>query len=358
MKPGHWQRVKQVYQSALDHEPGRRQSFLREACAGDESLRKEVDSLLNCQPEAEAFMQSPAMELAARALARDQAETPEPNFVGRTLSRYGVLEKIGEGGMGVIYRAHDERLDRDVAIKVLRAGILDNGAARKRFRKEALALSRLNHPAIETVHDFDTQDGVDFLVMEYIPGPTLSDMLGKGPLPDEEILRLGLQLALGLEAAHGQRVIHRDLKPGNLRITPDGRLKLLDFGLAKLLRSEAEQGMGPSSTGVGVIAGTLPHMSPEQLEGKPVDYRTDIYAAGTVLYEMAAGRPPFGDAHGARMIECILHQAPVPPRVINPRLSCGIETVIMKCLEKDLVRRYQSAAALGTDLRRIQLFRE
>ena len=155
---------------------------------------------------------------------------------GHTLSHFRILAKIGEGGMGVVYRAHDERLDRDVAVKVLPAGMLADENARKRFRKEALALSKLNHPNIETVHDFDTQEGVDFLVMEYIPGVTLNEKLAAGALPEKEIAKLGVQLAEGLTAAHDEGVIHRDLKPGNLRVTSDGRLKILDFGLAKLLR--------------------------------------------------------------------------------------------------------------------------
>jgi serine/threonine protein kinase len=353
MKPECWQRITQVFQAALECESGRREAFLKEACAGDESLRKEVDSLLACQAEAEGFIESPALEVAAKALAQDEVEKAGIALIGHTLSHYKILDKIGEGGMGVVYRAHDERLDRDVAIKVLQIGTLADAAARKRFRKEALALSKLNHPAIETVHDFDTQDGVDFLVIEYIPGTTLSDKVAEGPLPEKEILRLGVQLAEGLEAAHGQRIVHRDLKPANLRITPDGRLKLLDFGLAKLLRPPIEQGAGQSSTGVGVLMGTLPHMSPEQLEGKPVDCRTDIYAAGTVLYEMAVGHTPFGEAWGGRLADCILHQAPVPPGALNHRISAGLENIILKCLEKDPHRRYRSAKELGAELRRI-----
>jgi len=157
-------------------------------------------------------------------------------MVGKTLSHYRILEKIGAGGMGEVYRARDEHLGRDVAVKVLPTGTLTGEHDRKRFRKEALALSKLNHPNIETVHDFDTQEGVDFLVMEHIPGVTLNDKLAAGPLLEKEVLRLGVQLAEGLAAAHERGVVHRDLKPGNLRITPDGRLKILDFGLAKLIQ--------------------------------------------------------------------------------------------------------------------------
>ncbi len=160
-------------------------------------------------------------------------------MIGKRLSHYRMVEKIGAGGTGVVYRAHDESLDRDVALKVLPAGFLADEPARKRFKKEALALAKLNHPNIEAVYEFSTQDGTDFLVMEYIPGVTLSDKLASGPLPEKEILRLGAQLTEGLSAAHEQNIIHRDLKPGNLRITPDGRLKILDFGLAKMAPQRA-----------------------------------------------------------------------------------------------------------------------
>ncbi len=181
-------------------------------------------------------------------------------MIGKTLSHYCIVEKIGAGGMGEVYRARDERLERDVALKVLPTGTLADETTRKRFRKEALALSKLNHPNIATVFDFDTQDGTDFLVMELVEGVTLSDKLAAGPLREKEITRLGAQMAEGLAAAHERRVVHRDLKPANLRVTPDGRLKILDFGLAKLVRPDVASATSPteSFTETQGVAGTLP----------------------------------------------------------------------------------------------------
>ena len=226
-------------------------------------------------------------------------------MIGHTLSHYQVLEQIGVGGMGVVYRAHDDRLDRDVALKVLPPGTLSDETARKRFRKEALALSRLNHPNIETVHDFDTQEGVDFLVIEYIGGLTLDKKLAEGPLPEKEISRLGVQLAEGLAAAHQQGLVHCDLKPNNLLITEDGRLKILDFGLAKLLHPASDATVTSlSETQSG--AGTLPYMSPEQLRIEKIDTRSDIWAVGTVLYEMATGRRAFQEKVAAKLTDAIL----------------------------------------------------
>ena len=179
-------------------------------------------------------------------------------MIGQTLGHYRIVEKIGEGGMGVVYRAHDERLDRDVAVKVLPEGTLADGGTRKRFRKEALALSKLNHPNVATVHDFDTQGGVDFLAMEHIAGETLQDKLESGPLPEKEIARLGTALVDGLAAAHAQGLVHRDLKPGNVRITPDGLLKILDFGLARAIGPVGESALTQTAGELQGVAGTLP----------------------------------------------------------------------------------------------------
>ncbi|MGH9509861.1 MAG: protein kinase domain-containing protein [Terriglobales bacterium] len=274
-------------------------------------------------------------------------------MIGQEFGHYRVLEQIGAGGMGLVYRAHDERLDRDVALKVLPAGTLADEAARKRFRKEALTLSKLNHPNIETVHDFDTHDGVDFLVMELIPGISLDQKLLAGPLPEKEVLQLGQQLAEGLAAAHAEAIIHRDLKPGNLRLTPDGRLKILDFGLAKLFREVAATDVTASFTESQAVTGTLPYMAPEQLRGERTDARSDIWAAGAVIYEMATGRRPFPQQSGPMLTEAILHQDPQLPSEMQPSVSASLEAVIVKALDKDAEHRYQSAKELRVDLERL-----
>jgi eukaryotic-like serine/threonine-protein kinase len=272
---------------------------------------------------------------------------------GVTLGHYQVLEKIGAGGMGEVYRARDEHLDRDVAIKILPPGVLADELSRKRFHKEAIALSKLNHPNIATIYDFDTQQGVDFLVMEYIAGSALSDQLAKGPLPESDILRVGLQLAEGLVAAHEHGVIHRDLKPGNLRLTDDGRLKILDFGLAKLRRPLTPTAVTETWSEAQGIIGTLPYMAPEQLLGEEADERTDIHAAGLVLYEMATGQRPFGEVAPSQLIAAILRRPTVPPTMQNPRISAELERIIGKCLEKEPGNRYQTARELAIDLRRL-----
>ena len=212
-------------------------------------------------------------------------------MIGETLGHYRILEKIGAGGMGEVYRARDEHLNRDVAIKVLPAGTLADEHARHRFRKEAEVLAKLNHAHIAAVHDFDTQNGVDFLAMEFVERETLAERLQRGPVPEKELVRVGAQGAEGLAEAHEQGVIHRDLKPGNIKVTPKGQVKILDFGLAKLLRPVSEA-TAESLTETQAVAGTLPYMAPEQLRGEPADARSDVYSFGVVLYELAAGRRP------------------------------------------------------------------
>ena len=272
------------------------------------------------------------------------------------LSHYRIVEEIGSGGMSVVYRAHDERLDRDVAIKVLPSGSLADEAERSRFRKEALALSKLSHPNVATVFDFDSEDGSDFLVEELIPGESLDEMLAAGPLSQKEVVHLGTQLCAGLSAAHDEGIIHRDLKPANIRVTPDTRVKILDFGLAKVLHTVADTDieMTASMTETQQVSGTLPYMAPEQLLNQELDARTDIWAAGCVLYEMATGRRPFPDS-GPALINNILNHPPTKPSKLTPRLSAGLESVILKCLVKDSSLRYQSTREIARDLHRLLL---
>jgi eukaryotic-like serine/threonine-protein kinase len=270
-------------------------------------------------------------------------------MVSQLLGHYSIVEKIGAGGMGEVYRGHDEHLDRDVALKVLHVGVLADDAARRRFRTEALALASLNHPNIETVYEFGNQDGVDILVMELIPGRTLRERLRKGPISEDEVLRLGIEIAEGLAAAHKQGIVHRDVKPGNIIVMPNGHAKVLDFGLAKFL--------GPANDAASTVslvdtqqAGTLPYMAPEQLRDEPADVRTDVYGTGAVLYEMATGQRPFTELQSARLIDSILHCKPSLPSNQNRLVSPALDNVILKALEKEPHRRYQSARELQVAL--------
>jgi serine/threonine protein kinase/tetratricopeptide (TPR) repeat protein len=278
-------------------------------------------------------------------------------MTGQRLGHYRLLEKIGAGGMGEVYRARDERLGRDVAVKVLSPNLVADESVRRHLRKEARALSKLNHPNIEILFELGSQDSSEFLVMEYVPGVTLSDRLTHGPLSEKDIARLGVQLADGLAAAHNQGVVHCDLKPANLRITPDGRLKILDFGIAKSLRPTNDAPKNDTTTtstsGDQAVVGTLPYMAPEQLRAKPADARTDIYSAGAVLYEMATGQRAFGEGVAPRLTDAILHQPAVPPRARNAGISPELERIILKCLEKEPENRYQSATELEVDLRQL-----
>jgi len=274
-------------------------------------------------------------------------------MLGKNLSHYRIVQQIGAGGMGVVFLAHDEQLERDVAIKVLPPGTLADEAAHKRFRQEALSLAKLNHPNIATIHDFDTADDTYFLVTEYIAGDALDKKLASGAVPSDEVVRLGLQIAQGLGAAHAQGIIHRDLKPANLRLTSDGRLKILDFGLAQFVHPEGDLAATASLTSSQQITGTLPYMSPEQLRGEFADRRTDIWAMGAVLYELATGNRPFPETHGPMLINAILNQDPELPRKVNPLVSQGLESVIWKALRKSRTERYQSIGELEEDLERL-----
>ena len=274
-------------------------------------------------------------------------------MIGKTLSHYRLVERIAAGGMGIVHRARDERLGRDVALKVLPAGALADDAARERFKGEALALSRLNHPHIATIYDLDREEGVDFLVMEYIPGRTVAQMVAGRPLAESEAASIGCQITEALEEAHEQGIVHGDLKPENVIVTPKGWVKVLDFGLATL-RGPILQGQETKAySGESIVSGTLPYMAPEQLLRGQSDARTDLYSLGVVLYEMGTGKLPFQETLASALIEAICHRAPEPPRTLNPELSRLTEQIVLRLLQKDPERRYQGARELNADLRRV-----
>jgi tetratricopeptide (TPR) repeat protein len=271
--------------------------------------------------------------------------------VGQVLGHYRIVEQIGAGGMGVVFRARDEQLDRDIALKTLPRLSLLSEAARRQFRREALSLAKITDPCVAMAFDFGHDQGIDYLVTEYVPGVTLDTKLANRPLPEAEVLQLGKQLASGLESAHREGVIHRDLKPSNLKVTPEGRLKILDFGLAFLLKtSETETMATASMTDSYSDAGTLPYMAPEQIKGQKPDARADLWSAGAVLYEMSTGKKPFGELVGTQLIAAILEEMPVPPRDVNPKISESLERIILRTLQKDPKERYQSAGDLRIDL--------
>src|SRR5579862_4828024 len=274
-------------------------------------------------------------------------------MIGRTISHYRIEESLGAGGMGVVYRAFDERLNRDVALKVLPPETSSSDAHRKQLRREALALSKLSHRHIAHIYDFDTVDGTAFLVMEYIRGRTLAAKIAAGPLSQHEARTIGLQIASALADASDAGIVHRDLKPSNIMLSAkDGDVKVLDFGLARLF-GVSELDLTRSSDDLVDTAGTLPYMSPEQIRGEQPDPRSDIYSLGAILYEATSGQRPFTSTNAATLISHILTKTPAKLRELNPEVSANFENVVLRCLSKDPDRRYQRASELTAALESI-----
>ncbi len=284
-------------------------------------------------------------------------------MIGRKLSHFKILDRIGEGGMGVVYRAEDEKLQRVVALKVLPPDRLADQERRLRFLREARAAAAVTHPGIAVVHEIDESDGVVFIAMELVGGRTLRAVIGGRPMPFREALRLGVEIAEALSAAHQARLVHRDLKPDNVMVTQDGRVKILDFGLAKLIEERVEPAPGESSrlatisdemTKAGRVLGTAAYMSPEQIRGQSVDTRSDLFAFGVVVYEMVAGAPPFRGATSMDVMSAILNKEASPPSQINAEVPPELDRIVGKCLEKDPAERYQDTRDLAVDLRRLR----
>src|SRR5271163_593586 len=284
-------------------------------------------------------------------------------MIGETISHYRILEKLGSGGMGVVYKAQDTRLDRAVALKFLPDNLLHDALALQRFRREVYAASKLNHAGICTIYEADEENGRPFIAMEFIDGETLGQYIHGEPLGVERILTLGIQIADALSVAHAEGIIHRDIKPANIYVTKRGQAKVLDFGLAKLAMKSGVVGeeYDPNSSKaqeamsiVGVISGTPSYMSPEQIRGDDLDARTDVFSLGLLLYEMATGKQAFGGGTGGAVIEAILTKSPAAVRAVNADLPEALEAIIQKAISKDITQRYQSAAEVGADLQTVK----
>jgi serine/threonine protein kinase/TolB-like protein/Flp pilus assembly protein TadD len=341
-----WQRVKSVFEQALAVDVTEQSAFLVAACGSDALLRQRVDALLASHAASASFL-----ETSARAVL----ELPRPgaDLSGQTLGTYRLLSRIGAGAMGEVYAAHDEKLNRRVAVKLIAEDLARDGDRLQRFRQEAHAASSLNHPNIVVVHDFGEMGVRPFIVTELVEGVTLRERLKKGPLPIPEAIEIALQVTSGLAAAHAQGLVHRDIKPENVMLRPDGYVKVLDFGLAKLARAEHAPLTGAESLGLtqpGQMAGTPAYMSPEQARAEPVTAGTDVFSVGAVLYEMVTGRPAFAGESPAVIFAAILGQTPPAPAALNPNVPPELERLITKALEKDRELRYQSVVDMRADL--------
>jgi len=349
MKPERWHKIEKLYHSALEREADQRTDFLAEACAGDDSLRREVESLLTHQSKAEYLMETPVMEVAAKAIAEDSTTS----IVGRNLGHYQILSLLGKGGMGEVYRARDTRLSREVAIKILPSEYSADADRLRRFEQEARAAGMLNHPNILTIHDIGADGRAPYIVSELLAGATLREQLHGAVLPLRRAIDYAAQIARGLAAAHEKGIVHRDLKPENLFITKDGRVKILDFGLAKLRRLlpgsdvDANAPTQPQRTDSGVVMGTVGYMSPEQVRAEEVDHRADIFAFGAILYEMLAGQRAFRGASAAETMNAILKEEPPELLAMGHNVPATLERLMRHCLEKSAEDRFQSARDLA-----------
>jgi len=359
MKPERWPQIEQLYLAALEREASERSDFLAQACAGDDELRREIESLLACQKEAEDFIEAPAVAVAAGLLADAQTQLATLS-TGRKLGHYQVMTRLGAGGMGEVYLARDERLGRKVALKLLPARFTQDADRVRRFEQEARAASALNHPNILTIYEIGEVDGTHFIATEFVEGQTLRQRLTSGQMETNAVLEVALQVASALTAAHEAGIVHRDIKPENLMLRPDGFVKVLDFGLAKLTErpmqmvdTNAPTSLG-GETDPGTVLGTVHYMSPEQARGLKVDARSDIFSLGIVLYEMIAGRRPFTGVTASDVLAAILQTEPTKLAQAAPTVPAELDRIITQALRKDCTARYQAIKDLQLDLKHLK----
>jgi eukaryotic-like serine/threonine-protein kinase len=369
MTPDRWKEIERIYHSALELEESQRVAFLEEACADDQALRHEVESLLGSaestvtlprgfwasrrMPRTNRLLEEPALKVAAKESVRAKPRS----LVGKQVGSYQILSLLASGGMGVVYKARDSRLKRFAAIKVLPADQMSDPKRRRRFIQEARAASALNHPNIITIHDIGRDADTDFIVMEYVSGKTLGQRIPNKGMRLDETLKIAISMADALAKAHSAGIIHRDLKPTNVMVTDDGLVKVLDFGLAKLTEVESEEG-GTRTTQLqteeGTIVGTISYMSPEQAKGKKVDARSDIFSFGAVLYEMVTGQKAFPGESKMSTLMAVLKQEPKPLSQLVPGTPPDLEKIINRCLRKDAGHRFQHMDDVKVELEELK----
>ena len=353
-----WQKIEELFHAASEREPEEQTAFLDEGCGGDVELRDEVAALLASLDKAGAFIETPPLAGAISTMVAESADEAAQSqayrsLLGRRVGRYEIQSWLGAGGMGEVYLAHDVMLDRRIAVKVLPPQFAEDEAQIRRFEREARAASALNHPNIITIHEIGLDFDRHFIATEFIDGQTLRARLTTGQIKRDEAVKIAAQIASALAAAHSAGIIHRDIKPENVMVRPDGLVKLLDFGLAKPLQPEGPSGKIPLSQGSGLqtdpamFMGTLAYLSPEQVRAERVDYRTDIFSLGVVIYEMLAGRRPFEGANAAAVCEAIVHDE---PDNLDSVAGTALSAIVMRALIKERDRRYQSAEELRADL--------
>ncbi len=356
MTPERWQHIKTVFYGALACPPGERDSFIDSACAGDDGVRREVSELISAHGEGGEFLNAPAFEVAARSLA---ASKPEALAPGQTISHYRIISSLDAGGMGEVYLAEDTRLRRRVALKLLPPSFTGDTDRVLRFAQEARAASALTHPNVCTIHEVgEGEDWRHYIVMEYVEGVTLRRHMMAKRMDVTEVLEVAIQIASGLTAAHALGVVHRDVKPENVMLRPDGIVKVLDFGLAKLTEKQpAADSTMPTQprvqTETGMLMGTASYMSPEQARGLAVDARTDVWSFGVVLYEMLAGRTPFEGATNSDVIVSVLEREPLPLSR-DAEVPAALERIVSKALRKRKEQRYQALGDLAVDLKSLK----
>ena len=337
-----WPRIKALFDSAVVLDVGARSAFLTEACGGDSRLRQQVEALLVSSDRAGSFLENAVAALTER---------PTDDLIGRTVGTYRIVSLVGAGGMGAVYKAHDAKLDREVALKLLPREVASDPDRLRRFDAEAHAASSLSHPNILVIHDFGELDGRPFIVSEFVDGETLRQRLDRGPVPILDAVAIAVQIAGALSAAHARAIVHRDVKPENVMLRPDGYVKVLDFGIAKLIPAPALETAVPTlATQAGMLMGTPYYMSPEQAEGRVVDERTDIFSLGVVLYELTTGVRPFSGDTRLSVLSSILKDEPPSVTALNPAAPAALVRIIERCLAKNRQHRYPSASNLRREL--------